>query len=231
MNQVRHRQAIALAATALLAFAALLLAPAARGQLTPQMTAGIPGAVYVRPDSTVERAIAAQTAMNLAARPLLGTATSLTPDAPYARDGAHLSVWKPSFVLGTPAGGEIGINFWGIHNQGHVNVGFTSRSGGTYLLDCRLIASGSVTYKVYAGSGSDPLAQGEQPLAGGHLFVAVPARAGVPVSVELWPTPGDAPFGFLGCEICRASIPVPVHFDIEAAPGPLDPGAARLPKP
>jgi hypothetical protein len=133
---------------------------------------------------------------------VLDVPESLTPNAPYSRSGAHLSFWKPSFVLGTRAGGEAGINFWGIHDQGHVNVGFTARQGEPYLLDCRLLATKPVAYKVYAGQDSAPRTEGEIPLKANHFLLALPATQGDElISVELWPEPMIATMGFLGCEI------------------------------
>ena len=117
------------------------------------MRDGIPGGARPVPRySDAERASAAQAVLTLPAPPMLGGTVTLTPDAPYAWSGAHLSFWKPSFLLGTAAGGEGGVNFWGIHNQGHVNVGFTATGGTTYLLDCRLLTAGRVTYKIYDGA-------------------------------------------------------------------------------
>jgi len=181
--------------------ALLFIVSAASAQLTPQMSAGIPGAKYVPAYSISEREAAARNALKLAWLFKLGKPITLAPDSPYARDGSHLSIWKPSFVLATPSGGEVGINFWGIYNQGHVNVGFTAKPAQRYLLDCRLIATGNVTYKIYAGSGALPWAAGEMSLSDGHLFVIVDQPQGGPISVEIWPTPTNVPSGFLGCEI------------------------------
>jgi hypothetical protein len=186
----------------LLVAALLLVTGVASAQISPQMSAGIAGAKFVPIYSISDRASAAQKVLKLASPPDLGKPVSLTPNAPYAKDGSHLSIWKPSFVLGTPSGGEVGVNFWGIYNQGHVNVGFTPKSAKPYLLDCRMVATGNITYKVYEGAGSEPAAQGEQSLADGHLLLMVPvSKEGEPISVELWPTPVNAPLGFLGCEI------------------------------
>jgi hypothetical protein len=140
--------------------------------------------------------------LGLASPPVLGATVTLTPDAPYAWSGAHLSFWKPSFVLGTPAGGEGGVNFWGIHNEGHVNVGFTASGGTRYLLDCRLLTAGKVTYKIYDGAAEQLRDSSQAGVADGHLFLIVGAsRAGGAVSVELWPTPVTEPLGFLGCDV------------------------------
>jgi hypothetical protein len=187
----------------IISFAAILLITGvASAQISPQMSSGISGAKFVPAYTISERARAAQKVLKLASPPKLDKPVSLTPNAPCANDGSHLSIWKPSFVLGTPNGGEVGVNFWGIYNQGHVKVGFTQESAKSYLLDCRLVSAGDIAYKVYAGAGSEPAAQGEMPLSDGHLFIMVPAvQSERLVSVELWPTPVNAPMGFLGCEI------------------------------
>lgn len=102
-------------------------------------------------------------------------------------------------MIGTPAGGEAGVNFWGIHTGGHINAGFTA-SGAAEVLDCRLL--GRVMQKLYIGIESEPHEQGEAALDDGHLLVALsPIARGTPVSIELWPIPADATMGFLGCEI------------------------------
>ncbi|HWZ29343.1 MAG TPA: alpha/beta hydrolase, partial [Gemmatimonadales bacterium] len=172
------------------------------GSLTSQMRDGISGARPVPRYSNADRASAAQRVLGLASPPVLGATVTLTPDAPYAWSGAHLSFWKPSFVLGTPAGGEGGVNFWGIHNEGHVNVGFTASVGTRYLLDCRLLTAGKVTYKIYDGGAEQLRDSSQAGLADGHLFLMVGASpAGGTVSVELWPTPVTEPLGFLGCDV------------------------------
>ncbi|HEX5323779.1 MAG TPA: hypothetical protein VFW40_08335 [Capsulimonadaceae bacterium] len=105
-------------------------------------------------------------------------------------------------MIGTPSGGEAGVNFWGIYNQGHVNVGFTPSSAKSVVLDCRLLSTGDITYKVYEGMASEPVSQGAMALYDGHLLLIVPvARRGESISVELWPTTVESPMGFLGCEI------------------------------
>jgi hypothetical protein len=127
---------------------------------------------------------------------------SLTPNAPYGNGGAHLSFWKPSFVLGTPAGGEAGVNFWNIHNQGHINVGFTAPRMKPTLVDCRLLSTRPITYKVYSGGAAAPGAAGESALDHGHFLLMVAGTGdGGPISVELWPTPDTTAMGFLGCEL------------------------------
>jgi hypothetical protein len=171
---------------------------AAIAQLTPQMRDGIAGARYIPAYGDDQRTLTVQKLLRLAKLPKLGTA-SLTPNAPLAADGAHLSFWKTSFVLGTPAGGEAGVNFWGIHTGGHINVGFTA-SGRAAVLDCRVL--GRVVHKLYIDADSEPREQAETPLDDGHLLLVLPPVAlGTPVSVELWPVPADAAMGLLGCEI------------------------------
>lgn len=173
------------------AFAALLAAGAG---LSPQMRDGIPGSAYVARYAPAERA-------RIAGRKL-GPPVPLTPNAPYGRGGAHLSFWKPSFVLATPEGGEAGVNFWGLYNEGHVNVGFTPTAAGPQLLDCRLLSAGGAAYKVYAGAGADPVEAGDLPLRDGHALLVVQATTpDEPISVELWPSPMTATFGFLGCDL------------------------------
>jgi hypothetical protein len=175
-----------------------LLVLAAVAQLTPQMREGVAGARYIPVYGADRRAQIVQRLLHLQTVPKVRT-VSLTPDAPYAADGAHLSFWKTSFVLGTAAGGEAGVNFWGIHVGGHINVGFTA-GGESAVLDCRVV--GRVMHKLYVGADSEPREQSETELDDGHLLLVLPDVArGTPVSVELWPAPSDARMGFLGCEI------------------------------
>ncbi len=182
----------------------LLTAPAqaAHAQLSPFMKAGIANAVFVDRYTPEARAAAAQSVLHLAAPPKLGVAISLTPNKPYADEGAALNVWKPSFVLGTEAGGEIGINFWGLHNDGHINLGFTPRSTSARLLDCRLLSAGAITYKVYENAAATPAVEAQASLVDHHLLLTVPAAAvDKPVLVELWPTPATEVVGFFGCDL------------------------------
>jgi hypothetical protein len=164
------------------------------------MRDGIANAKFIPVYSPAERAAQVRKVLNLPSLPALGAPLSLTPNAPYGPDGEHLSFWKTSFVLGTPDGGEAGVNFWGIHNEGHINFGFTARPATSYVLDCRLLSAGRITYKIFSGTGPEPGEQKSAPLKEGHLLVAIPASDG-PVSVELWPTPVTEPMGFLGCEL------------------------------
>src|SRR6185437_10853972 len=149
----------------------LPLALAVAAQLTPQMRDGIVDARYIPAYSSEQRAQIVGKLLHLSKQQDLQT-TSLTPNAPFAESGAHLSFWKTSFVLGTPAGGEAGVNFWGIHTGGHINAGFTA-SGTAEVLDCRL--PGRVLHKLYVGAESEPREQAETPLDNGHLLVVLPA--------------------------------------------------------
>ncbi len=184
---------------------ALLTAPvqAAHAQLSPFMKAGITDAVFVdRYTPEARAAAAARSVLHLAVPPKLGTAISLTPDQPYAAEGVALNAWKPSFVLGTEAGGEIGLNFWGLHNGGHINLGFTPHSMNARLLDCRLLSAGAITYKVYENASAMPVAEAQASLVDHHLLLSVPVAAvDTPVLVELWPTPPTEVVGFFGCDL------------------------------
>jgi len=191
-----------------LAARGIVARPSVGAAISPQLRGGIAGARPVAVYSAAERARAAQRALGLSAPPVLGASVSLTPNAPFGWNGAHLSIWKPSFVLGTPGGGEAGFNFWGLYNQGHVNVGFTPAGPTSYLLDCRLLSAGDITYKVYVGTGEQFRAQGHVALADDHLMLLVPAAdPGEVVSVELWPTPETEPMGFLGCDLSAVTPP------------------------
>ena len=176
-------------------------------QVSSFMRAGIATARPVPVYSAAERQRAAQRALGLVAPPSLGASVSLAPNTPYGRDGAHLSFWKPSFVIGTASGGEAGINFWGIHNEGHVNVGFTGSAGTSYLLDCRLLSDGDITYKVYGGERESLRTRGQVALMDDHLLLLVAAsQPGDVISVELWPTPLTETMGFLGCDVSVAAV-------------------------
>ena len=179
------------------AFLLLLASTPALAQVSPTMRTGIPDAVYVDRYAPDARAAAAQTALHLAKAPHLGAPVSLTPDQPYA-DGVALNIWKPSFVLGTDAGGEIGINFWGLHTDGHINIAFASANVKPQVLDCRVLSPGPVSYKVYSAGADKPVAEGKVPLFDHHLLMTVPDKATL---VELWPTPSTAVLGFFGCDL------------------------------
>lgn len=167
-----------------------------------EMQHGLDGARFVPEYSVAERAQAMNAAFG-AGRSFHVT-VSLTPNAPYSADGSHLSFWKPSFVIGTADGGEVGINYWGKFQEGHVNVAFTPVSSAA-ALDCRMISAGHIGHKLYAGASSSPEAQGDVALRDGHMLLLLPKlTVGVPVSVELWPVPGTEPVGFFGCDIAAA---------------------------
>lgn len=180
----------------------LFARPVAAQLISVQMRDGIPTASFVAPYSSSERAKAVQSILKTASPPTLAEPISLTPNAPYANGGAHLSFWKPSFVLGTAAGGETGVNFWSIHNQGHINVGFTPTRVKSTFVDCRLLSTAPITYKVFSGAGSAPISAGESALDRGHFLLVLPGSgSGGSVSLELWPTPDTTTMGFLGCEL------------------------------
>ncbi len=171
-------------------------------ELSATMRGGIAGARAVSVYTMEQRRSIVQQLLGRATPPVLSATVSLTPNAPYADGDARLSFWKPSFVLGTPGGGEAGINFWGVHVEGHVNVAFTPAATKQHVLDCRVLSAGPVTYSVYSGPGAVPKAQGDVALKDNHMIMVVAASApGVPVSVELWPTPVTEKLGFLGCDI------------------------------
>lgn len=174
------------------------LAAPSRAQLRSAFPHASPVPVY----SPKERASAFQHLLKAATPPMLGTPTSVTPNAPFASDGTHMDFWKTSFVLGTAHGGEAGVNFWGMNNGGHMNIGFKAGSAKSYALDCRLLSTGPVNYKVFTGTSATPNPQGEFALIENHFLLAVPTpETGATVLVELWPTTDSAPMGFLGCDL------------------------------
>ena len=171
-------------------------------QMLVEMQHGFPGARYVPVYSTGQRAKAIQNAMALSAPPVLSRSISLTPNAPYAPNGSHLSFWKPSFVIGTANGGEAGINYWGKYQEGHMNVGLVPASGKSIVLDCRMQSTGGITYKIYAGNSAAAYVQGEVPLRDGHfLLTFAVSKTGKPISVELWPMPETQTVGIFGCDL------------------------------
>lgn len=183
--------------------AALLLAAPATAQDTVEMQHGMPNARLVPLYSPAERTRAVQELLKLASPPALNEPVALSPNAPYAPNGARLSFWKPSFVIGTANGGEAGVNFWGKFVEGHVNLGFTAKSEKPTVLDCRILSTGSaVGYKIYAGVEGSQRGHGEVALRDGHFLLAVPIVAtAYPISVELWPSPNHAVLGFFGCDL------------------------------
>jgi hypothetical protein len=167
-----------------------------------QLRSAFPNAGPVPVYSPTERAVALKQLLHQAKPPALGAAVSVTPNAPYAPDGTHLDLWKTSFVLGTASGGEAGVNFWGMHIGGHMNVGFKPGAAKSYALDCRMFSAGAINFKVFTGKNSEPDPHGESTLIDNHLLLVVPTpAAGETVLVELWPTSDTAPMGFLGCDL------------------------------
>ncbi len=174
----------------------------AMAEVSAAMRTNIPDAAYVARYSPADRAAAAQAALLLSALPHMGASVSLTPDQPYAADGSALNFWKPSFVLGTRDGGEAGVNFWGVHDEGHINVAFTPEDTRTRLIDCRFLSDAPITYKVYTGGGDKPLVEQPVTLVAHHLLVAVSVeQANRPILVEFWPTPTPQVVGFFGCDL------------------------------
>jgi hypothetical protein len=196
-----HRKLnLATAAAALVA--ALSFAAPAAAQASRFMREAMPGADYVARYAPAERAAAAEHALALPQRPRLGRPVSLTPNAPRAPDGSRLHFWKPSFLIGADNGGEAAVNLWGMHVEGHINVGYTPRTENARLIDCRLQSAGPITYKVFAGAGETFVSTGQIALAEGHFFLVVPVQAAdTLISVELWPTLLAEPMGFFGCDI------------------------------
>jgi len=183
---------------ALVVFTSMLLDVPSRAQLR----SAFPNAPAVPTYSPAERATAFQQLLHAAIPPKLGPPVSVNPNTPFAPDGTHLDFWKTSYVLGTPGGGEAGVNFWGMHNGGHINIGLQSGAAKSYALDCRLLSAGAINYKVFTGWGADPNSQGELLLINNHFLLVVQApETGSSVLVELWPTTDFAPMGFLGCEL------------------------------
>jgi len=179
----------------------MALAAAALLTMSPshaQLRGAFPGAA-VPVYTPQERAAAFQRLLRMGTPPVLGPSSTVTPNVPYAPDGTRISFWKPSFVLGTADGGEAGVNFFRLYNEGHINIGFTAKASGRIGLDCRLLSKGNITYKIFAGGGTGP--QGEVPLEANHFLLVVPVTQGQNVSVELWPTPTMEIMGFLGCDV------------------------------
>ena len=186
----------------LCALAGLGPATAGAAEVSATLRAAMPDAVYVAPYTPEARAAAAQAVLHLGTRPQLGATVALTPNRTYGEDGSALNVWKPSYVLGTKDGGEIGLNFWGLHSEGHVNLALAPRKMKARLLDCRLLSAGPLTYKIYFAGVAAPVVQGQAALADRHLMLIVPASAaGKPILVELWPAPVTATVAFFGCDL------------------------------
>jgi acetyl esterase/lipase len=172
--------------------------------ISEPMRTGFPGAHAVAEYSDVQLVAAAQATLAVPSPPTLVRLAALTPDVPFAIGGAHLSFWKPSFVLGNADGGEAGVNFWNLYNEGHINVGFVATGAAATLMDCRMLSSSNFGYRIYAGDPAALGIHGQAPLVSGHLLLLV--AAGTPageVSVELWPSAPRARIGFFGCDLWR----------------------------
>lgn len=172
-------------------------------EISSAMRSEIPDATFVARYTPAERALAMQAQWHLARSPRLGPAISLSPNHPYAdTDQAALNIWKPSFVLGTRDGGEAGINFWGLHNEGHINLAFTPHTTRTRVLDCRFLSAGKITYKIYKAGADKSAVEGQVELSDHHFLLAVPVEAAnTPILVEMWPTPTPQVVGFFGCDL------------------------------
>ena len=182
--------------------------PAATPALSAQMRMAFPLAT---PTAGLNRPEITKALLKLLppdAVPTVGDPQVVSPNAPQAAGGAHLSFWKPSFLLGTAGDGEAGFNFWNLYNKGHVNVGFTPQAGVPLLLECRMYSSGDVAYKIYSGDAGTLTAQGNLKIKNGHALLLLPARSRTePASVELWPHPAHALLGFIGCALWPYSVP------------------------
>jgi acetyl esterase/lipase len=181
-------------------------AAADAASISEQMRRGIPGAQPIALYSDAQLAAAAQAMLQQSSAPTLAKSAALTPDLPFAAGGAHLSFWKPSFIVGSAHGGEAGINFWNLYLGGHVNVGFVASGSAATLLDCRVLSTAKIGYRIYAGDSATLASRGQLALANGHLLLLLPGR--VPdgeVSVELWPSPPHARVGFFGCDLWRVN--------------------------
>lgn len=176
--------------------------PVSAAPLSEQMRAAFPGAAPVADYNPAQITKLLQKLLAPEIAPAVGEPTTVSPNAPSAANGTHLSFWKPAFLLGTAGGGEAGFNFWNLYNEGHVNIGFTRQRDVSMLLDCQLYSSGNVAFKVYAGDEGALSAQGELKLTNGHVLLLLPARdRKEPVSVELWPNPAHSLLGFFGCTL------------------------------
>lgn len=178
----------------------LKVAAAAAPALSEPMRSAFPGAVPIAPFDARQIAKILQETLPDLSTPAVGMPQLVSPNAPQSADGMRLSFWKPAFLLGTSTGGEAGINFWNLYNEGHVNVGFRREAGVPLLLDCRMYSSGNVAYKVYSGEKGALTGHGELDIRNGHALLPLPAQGRAEsVSVELWPNPSHALLGFFGC--------------------------------
>ncbi|MGH8252651.1 MAG: alpha/beta hydrolase [Steroidobacteraceae bacterium] len=174
--------------------------------LSEQMRAAFPGAAPVAALSAPEIAQVLRKLLSNTATPTVGEPQVVSPNEPYSPGGAHLSFWKPAFLLGTAGGGEAGFNFWNLYNEGHVNVGFTRHADAPLLLDCRMYSSGNVAFKIYAGDAGALTAHGELAATDGHALLLLASAHAGPASVELWPNPAQALLGFFGCALWPYSV-------------------------
>jgi len=180
------------------AFVLLAGAGSASAQALVEIPSDMPGASYVPQLSDAQRLDVLRHLVKSASR--AERPVSLTPNAPYAPDGSHLSFWKPSFVIGTAGGGEAGINYWGKFQEGHMNIALPAGRTAQTFLDCRVLTAGRLEFKVYGGDKGELQDRGEITLQDNHAFLLLPAAA-QPASVELWPAPQTQPLGILGCEL------------------------------
>ncbi len=181
--------------------------PAATPALSDPMRAAFPQEAPIAAFNAPEIATILQKLLAPDTAPTVGDPQVVSPNTPQSAADAHLSFWKPAFLLGTPGGGEAGFNFWNLYNEGHVNVGFTPQADVSVLLDCTLYSSGNVAYKIYSGDTGALTAQGTLKIAKGHALLLLPARMRTePVSVELWPNPAHALLGFFGCALWPYSL-------------------------
>jgi hypothetical protein len=184
--------------------ALLIAAAVAAPSVSNAMRSDIPDAQYIPRYTIVQKTAAARQAINLSSAYKLRPAIFVTPNQPYASN-IRLEIWHPSFVLGTADGGEAGVNFWGQHNKGHINIGLNSPSYDVRLLDCRILSPEPVHYKLYTNKDT-PDTEGDVTLADGHLFLLLPAIAqNQPGLIELWPQSETAVMGFFGCDLSPLS--------------------------
>ena len=87
-----------------------------------------------------------------------------------------------------------------------MNVGFRPAATTPYLLDCRPLSAGNITYKIYGGENETLREHGQAALIDNHFMLLVPvSKPGDVISVELWPTPIAETLGFLGCDLSLAA--------------------------
>ena len=119
---------------------------------------------------------------------------SITPYLPTAATATGAA------VVVIPGGGH--RELWMDHEGYRVGQWLSDHGVAAFVLDCRLLSAGNITHKVFVGAAASPRDQGETSLIDNHLLLVVPVSAsGVPISVELWPTPVSQTMGFLGCDL------------------------------